>query len=66
MTVLKAFIAEEDGVNTIEVAVILAIMVTLAVLLRGRLFEMWGVVSGSLSKQTMEELVSTATPMATP
>lgn len=49
MLVLKNFIYEEDGLETIEIAIILAALIALAIVFKGQLAALWDKVSGALA-----------------
>lgn len=49
MLVLKNFIYEEDGLETIEIAIILAALIALAIVFKGQLAELWNKVREALA-----------------
>lgn len=49
MLVLKNFIYEEDGLETIEIAIILAALIALAIVFKEQLAKLWGNVAGQLT-----------------
>lgn len=50
MNELRSFIYEEDGLETIEVAIILAAVVALAIVFKKQLGQIWDNVSKSIMK----------------
>lgn len=47
MNFIKSFIMEEDGIATIEIAIILAIGIALAVVFKGKIEGLWNQISGT-------------------
>lgn len=52
MNGLKEFIYEEDGMGTIEIAVIIAALVGLAIVFRKQLVAIWESIGGQLNTET--------------
>ena len=50
MNLFKRFVYEEDGMETIQVAIIIAIGVALAIALRSQISTMWGSVTGQMDR----------------
>lgn len=48
MLALKNFIYEEDGLETIEIAIILAALIALAIVFKGQLAKLWNKVGVAL------------------
>ncbi|OUQ55116.1 hypothetical protein B5E58_12815 [Tyzzerella sp. An114] len=47
MNFIKSFIMEEDGIATIEIAIILAIGIALAVVFKDKIEGLWDQISGT-------------------
>lgn len=46
MKLLKGFIYEDEGMGTIEIAIIIAVLVAIAILFKDQIIQMWSNVSG--------------------
>lgn len=54
MSFIKSFIKEEDGIATIEIAIILAIGIALAVVFKDKIQKLWDDISGDLTAPTID------------
>lgn len=52
MTQLKSFMYEEEGMGTIEIAIIVAALVALAIAFKGQLKTLWTSIKGSITNQS--------------
>lgn len=52
MNTLKSFIYEEDGMGTIEIAIIIAALVALAIVFKKQLASLWDNIASGLSDKT--------------
>lgn len=50
MSFIKSFIEEEDGIATIEIAIILAIGIALAVVFKEKIEGLWNKISGTFDE----------------
>lgn len=48
---LKNFIYEEDGMGTIEIAILIAALVALAIIFRKQLSSIWDSAAGAMNEQ---------------
>ncbi len=55
---IKRFLKEEDGINTVEIVVVIAILVGLALLLKGQILGIINKIFGQLNNAT-DDLIST-------
>lgn len=54
MKLFKSFIFEDDGMGTIEIAILIAALVALAIVFRKQLAAMWTSIRGTLDTQTQQ------------
>lgn len=52
MKLFKSFIFEDDGMGTIEIAILIAALVALAIVFRKQLANMWDTIKETLTTQT--------------
>ncbi len=51
MNEVKRFVNEEDGMGTLEIVIIIAVLLSLALLFKGKIKEMWDSATKSLDKK---------------
>ena len=51
LRIMNDFIYEEDGMGTIEIAILIAALVALAIAFRGQLGQLWTKIKGSITNQ---------------
>lgn len=65
MSLLKNFMYEEDGMGTIEIAILIAALVALAIVFRKQLAGLWQSAGGAMTRQAGQMEASTEFQIAT-
>lgn len=51
---IKSFIYDEDGMGTLEIVIIIAVLLSMALLFKGKIQEIWTNLSGQMQGATDE------------
>ncbi len=51
MNEINRFVNEEDGMGTLEIVIIIAVLLSLALLFKGKIQEMWRSLTGTLDTE---------------